>query len=151
MMAIAFRTCDGYARHQNRIMYEKVANRGGKLGLVGFAIEVIADRQKTAFRADPANADAFITSGLWAWSRHPNYFGEILLWAGIAVIAIPTLQGNQIYLLLSLIWVVVLLTAISGVRMLENRGNKRWGNDPEYVDYMKRTPMLMLWPPRKRS
>jgi steroid 5-alpha reductase family enzyme len=117
--------------------------------LAGFAIEVIADRQKTAFRADPANADAFITTGLWAWSRHPNYFGEILLWAGIAVIAIPTLQGNQIYLLLSLIWVVVLLTAISGVRMLEGRGNKRWGNDPEYQAYMKRTPMLMLWPPGK--
>ena len=63
--------------------------------IAGFAIEVIADRQKTAFRADPANADAFITTGLWAWSRHPNYFGEILLWAGIAVIAIPTLQGTN--------------------------------------------------------
>ena len=77
--------------------------------VAGFAIEVVADRQKTAFRADPANADAFITTGLWAWSRHPNYFGEILLWAGIAVIAIPALQGNQIYLLLSLIWVVCCL------------------------------------------
>ena len=119
--------------------------------IAGFAIEVIADRQKTAFRADPANADAFITTGLWAWSRHPNYFGEILLWAGIAVIAIPVLQGNQIYLLFSLIWVVVLLTAISGVRMLEGRGNKRWGNDPEYQAYMKRTPMLMLWPPGKNA
>ena len=115
---------------------------GLAMWLVGFAIEVIADRQKTAFRADPANADAFITTGLWAWSRHPNYFGEILLWAGIAVIAIPVLQGTQIYLLFSLIWVVVLLTAISGVRMLEGRGNKRWGNDPEYQAYMKRTPML---------
>ena len=119
--------------------------------LAGFAIEVIADRQKTAFRADPANADAFITTGLWAWSRHPNYFGEILLWAGIAVIAVPALQGNLIYLWVSLIWVVVLLTAIRGVRMLEGRGNKRWGNDPEYQAYMKRTPMLMLWPPGKDS
>ena len=117
--------------------------------IAGFVIEVIADRQKTAFRADPANAEAFIVSGLWAWSRHPNYFGEILLWAGIAVIAVPTLQGNQIFLLLSLIWVVVLLTAISGVQCLK-AGKKLWGHDPEYIDYMKRTPMLMLWPPRKR-
>ena len=140
----------GAITSSNKVIPELAFYLGLAMWIAGFVIEVIADRQKTAFRADPANAEAFITSGLWAWSRHPNYFGEILLWAGIAVIAVPTLQGNQIFLLLSLIWVVVLLTAISGVRMLEGRGKKRWGDDPEYIDYMKRTPMLMLWPPRKR-
>jgi steroid 5-alpha reductase family enzyme len=122
---------------------------GTALWLFGFAIEVIADRQKTAFRSDPENASKFISSGLWAWSRHPNYFGEILLWVGIAVIAYPTLLGNQIFLMLSPLWVVFLLTAVSGVRMLEARGRKQWGEDPEYKAYMANTPMLVLWPPRK--
>ena len=59
----------------------------------GFVVEVAADRQKTAFRADPENARRFISSGLWAWSRHPEYFGEIVLWAGVAVMAYPALVG----------------------------------------------------------
>ena len=72
----------------------------GLLGLVGmgvwaggFAIEAVSDRQKRLFRQDPANAGRFITTGLWAWSRHPNYFGEIMLWLGIALIALPSLSG----------------------------------------------------------
>jgi steroid 5-alpha reductase family enzyme len=114
----------------------------------GFAVEVIADRQKSAFRDNPDNADRFITTGLWAWSRHPNYFGEITLWVGIAVMAYPALQGMQVFTLVSPLFVVLLLTAISGVRMLENRANKRWGDDPEYQAYKRKTPSLMLWPPR---
>ncbi len=122
---------------------------GASLWVAGFAIEVIADNQKTAFRSNPENTNKFITSGLWAWSRHPNYFGEILLWIGIAVIAYPTLVGNQIYLMLSPLWVIFLLTAVSGVRMLEARGRKQWGEDPEYQEYVANTPTLILWPPRK--
>ena len=146
-LGVRYRQCGSWSHNLQQQSPAYFGLYLGAMWIAGFVIEVIADRQKTAFRADPANAEAF-TSGLWAWSRHPNYFGEILLWAGIAVIAVPTLQGNQIFLLLSLIWVVVLLTAISGVRMLEGRG-KNLGR-PEYIDYMKRTPMLMLWPPRKR-
>lgn len=119
--------------------------------LAGFTIEVVADNQKTKFRSDPANAERFITTGLWAWSRHPNYFGEIVLWSGVAVMAFSSLQGNQIYTLISPIFVVVLLVFISGVRMLENRADKRWGNEEAYIAYKKHTPMLMLWPPRKAS
>jgi steroid 5-alpha reductase family enzyme len=122
---------------------------GASLWVAGFAIEVIADNQKTVFRSNPENTNKFITSGLWAWSRHPNYFGEILLWIGIAVIAYPTLVGNQIYLMLSPLWVIFLLTAVSGVRMLEARGRKQWGEDPEYQEYVANTPTLILWPPRK--
>ena len=121
---------------------------GGLMWLVGFAIEVVADRQKSAFRSAPANQDHFITTGLWAWSRHPNYFGEIILWLGIAVIAYPGLVGLQIYTLISPLFVVLLLTAISGVRMLETRGDKRWGDDPEYQAYKQRTPVLVMWPPK---
>ena len=121
---------------------------GLALWLIGFVIEVVADQQKTAFRADPANANAFITTGLWARSRHPNYFGEITLWVGVAIMALPALQGNQLFLMLSPLWVIFLLTAVSGIRMLENRGRKQWGDDPEYQAYVNKKTALMLWPPR---
>ena len=122
------------------------AAAGVALWLTGFAIEVIADRQKSAFRADPDNRNKFIQSGLWAWSRHPNYFGEIVLWSGIALIAFPVLEGWQYATLISPVFVVVLLTKISGVRMLENRANKQWGNDPDYQAYRDRTSVLVPMP-----
>ena len=123
---------------------------GVAIWLFGFAVEVIADRQKTAFRTNPDNARDFIRTGLWAWSRHPNYFGEIVLWLGVAIIAYPVLQGWQAATLISPLFVTVLLTFVSGMRMLEYRANKTWGDDPDYQVYKLRTPGLMLWPPRSR-
>ena len=120
---------------------------GMALWLAGFAIEVVADRQKSAFRADPANTGRFITSGLWAWSRHPNYFGEITLWVGIAVAAQPVLSGWRWLLLISPVFVVVLLTRISGIPMLEHRAEKRWRDDPEFRSYTDTTPVLIPRPP----
>ena len=111
---------------------------------VGFGIEVVADNQKTAFRADPANKGKFINSGLWARSRHPNYFGEILLWVGVAVIAFPVLQGWQYVALISPIFVTLLLTRVSGVPMLENRSDEKWGGQEDYEAYKKNTPVLFL-------
>lgn len=125
-----------------------MAGLGAMLWITGFAIEVAADRQKRTFRGDPANAGRFITTGLWAWSRHPNYFGEILLWVGIAVIALPAISGWQLATLISPIFVFVLLTRISGVPLLESRGKKRWGHEPEYQAYKARTPVLVPRPPR---
>ena len=116
---------------------------GTLVWIAGFSIEVVADQQKRAFRADPKNRDRFITSGLWSRSRHPNYFGEISLWVGIAIIAFPVLYGWQLLTLVSPVFVFVLLTKISGVNMLEARGHKRWGQDSEYKDYLKRTPALI--------
>ncbi|MCY4096489.1 MAG: DUF1295 domain-containing protein [Gammaproteobacteria bacterium] len=117
--------------------------------LIGFLIEVVADEQKRQFRKAPENASRFIQSGLWRWSQHPNYFGEILLWFGIAVIAFPVLQGWQYVLLISPVFVWLLLTKISGVRMLDASARKRWGNDPEYMRYQSTTPVLILKPPRR--
>ena len=122
---------------------------GMVLWTLGFVVEVTADAQKTRFRAAAGNRDRYITSGLWAWSRHPNYFGEILLWIGIAVIATPTLQGWQLATLASPVFVWLLLTRISGVRMLEARANRRWRDDPGYQDYVRRTNALLLRPPRR--
>lgn len=121
---------------------------GLMLWITGFAVEVVADVQKTRFRAQPQNEGEFITTGLWAWSRHPNYFGEIVLWCGIALMALPVLQGWQLATLISPAFVVVLLTRISGVRMLENRADKQWGDDPQYQAYKKSTPTLIPKPPR---
>lgn len=110
--------------------------------MAGFAVEVVSERQKRRFRQDPANAERFITTGLWAWSRHPNYVGEIVLWVGIALIAIPALSGWQFITLISPLFVYLLLTRISGIPPLESRALKRWGKDPVFRAYMARTPVL---------
>ena len=121
---------------------------GTLIWIFGFSIEVIADQQKTNFKDDPANKDKFITVGLWSWSRHPNYFGEMVLWIGIALIAFPVLIGWQLVALISPIFVIFLLTKISGVTMLESRGNKKWGDDEEYKNYIKNTSVLIPLPPK---
>ena len=115
---------------------------GVGLFIYGFITEVKADNEKSKFRSVPENRDKFITTGLWAKSRHPNYFGEIVLWAAIAVISLPSLSGLQYITLISPIFTYVLLVHVSGVRMLEARGQKKWGHLEEYKAYQKSTPML---------
>ena len=124
---------------------------GAGVWIAGFGFEVLSDRQKTAFRQDENNRGRFISTGVWSWSRHPNYFGEIVLWVGIAIIAFPVLEGWQLATLISPIFVVVLLTKISGVRMLENQGRKRWGEDPDYQAYLARTSVLVPLPPKSNA
>ena len=117
------------------------------LWLSGFAVEVIADRQKRQFR-QAHGSDTFITTGLWSLSRHPNYFGEIILWTGIALLTLPVLDGGQYLTLVSPLFVYLLLVRISGIPLLENKANRRWGNDPAYITYRKNTPALV---PRLRK
>ena len=111
--------------------------------IFGFAIEVIADNQKSAFRSIPENKDSFINEGLWARSRHPNYFGEITLWAGITVMSISTFEGMNYLAIFSPIFSYLLLVYVSGVRMLEGRGHKKWGHLEDYQNYKKNTPKLI--------
>ncbi|HQZ00740.1 MAG TPA: DUF1295 domain-containing protein [Propionicimonas sp.] len=117
------------------------------LGLVlwaaGFAIEVVADRQKSRFRADPAHRGSFISTGLWSRSRHPNYFGEILLWTGVAVIALPVFQGWQWVGMLSPVFVAALITRVSGIPLLEKKADAKWGGQPDYEEYKRTTPALV--------
>lgn len=126
-----------------------IAYLGIAVWVIGFGIEVVADRQKSAFRADPANTGRFISSGLWSWSRHPNYFGEIVLWTGLAIMAVPVLSGWRWVVLISPIFVTVLLTRISGIPMLERRAERRWGDDPEFRAYTDSTSVLVPLPPRR--
>jgi steroid 5-alpha reductase family enzyme len=117
---------------------------GLALFILGFAIEVMADMEKSAFKANQENKGKFITTGLWARSRHPNYFGEIVLWTGIAVMSFSSLEGLQYLTLISPIFTYLLLVYVSGVRMLEARGDLKWGDDPAYQEYKKKTPVLFI-------
>ena len=116
---------------------------GFLIWVFGFAIEVAADTQKSRFRANPENKGKFIQTGLWARSRHPNYFGEIVLWIGVAVIALPVLRGWQWVTLISPVFVFLLLTRVSGVPMLEKKADEKWGGQEDYDAYKERTPVLI--------
>ena len=117
--------------------------------IIGFGIEVVSDQQKSRFRANPAHEGRFISTGLWAWSRHPNYFGEIVLWSGVALIAAPALQGWQYATLLSPVFVTILLTMGSGIPLLEERADQTWGGQADYEEYKSSTPVLVPRPPRR--
>jgi len=120
----------------------------GLLGVVifaiGFIVEVVADTQKRRFREQQGSGQ-FITTGLWSWSRHPTYVGEITLWLGVAVIALPALQGWQYATLLSPLFVYILLSRIRGVPLLERKADRRWGEDEAYQAYKQSTPVLFPW------
>jgi steroid 5-alpha reductase family enzyme len=110
---------------------------------VGFVIEVVADIQKSHFNANPENKGKFIQTGLWARSRHPNYFGEIILWFGVTIIALPVLQGWQWVALISPTFVIILITRISGIPLLEKKADKKWGGHEDYQIYKQKTPVLI--------
>ena len=120
------------------------------LWLEGFIVEVVADHQKTRFRSKKENRDKFINEGIWSLSRHPNYYGEITLWFGIAFISFPVLQCWQLLTLISPIFVYILLTIISGITMLERKADKKWGDDPEYQLYKETTSSLIPMAKRKK-
>lgn len=111
--------------------------------IVGFLIEVISDEQKRRFKMNIENKNKFISTGLWKISRHPNYFGEMLIWIGIALISFPTLVGFQYFTLISPIFVIWLLTNISGINLLEEKADAKWGQITSYIQYKENTPILI--------
>jgi steroid 5-alpha reductase family enzyme len=116
---------------------------GFLIWMFGFTFEVVADSQKSRFNANPANKGKFIQTGLWSHTRHPNYFGEIILWIGIAIIALPVLQGWQWVTLISPVFVMLLLTRVSGIPLLEKKADQKWGGQEDFEAYKKRTPVLI--------
>lgn len=110
---------------------------------LGMVIEIVADAQKSAFRKDPSNRDEFIRTGLWSRSRHPNYFGEIVIWVGVFITAAPVLTGWQWVAVLSPLFVILLLTRVSGIPLLEARAEKKWGDRADYIAYRDSTPVLV--------
>ena len=116
---------------------------GLMIWLIGFAFEVTADEQKRRFRNNPNNKGQFIRTGLWSISRHPNYFGEILIWVGMAIISFPVLSGWQYATLMSPLFVTLLLTRVSGINLLEAGSDKKWGDMRSYQQYKQRTSVLV--------
>lgn len=127
----------------NRKALDLFALIGFLVWVFGFSMEVVADYQKNRFNADPKNKGKFIQSGLWSRSRHPNYFGEIVLWIGVMIIALPVLRGWQWVALISPVFVILLLTRVSGVPLLEKKADQKWGGQSDYEAYKKQTPVLI--------
>ncbi|CAL8319635.1 unnamed protein product [Merluccius merluccius] len=111
---------------------------------LGFVTQAVADQQKWFFKRDPHNAGKFIRHGLWSYSRHPNYLGEVLQWSGLWLSASRVMRGPQYLSAASPLFVWFLLRHVSGVPILERQALRRWGSDPGYQDYVKNTPLL--WP-----
>ena len=118
--------------------------------IIGFIIEVVADMQKRKFRTNISNKGQFISSGLWSISRHPNYFGEMMIWIGMSFVTIPILIGWQFITLISPIFVIFLLTKVSGINLLEASANDKWGADKNYQDYKDKTSVLIPFLGSKR-
>ena len=116
---------------------------GLSIWILGFGIEAIADKQKTVFNTEPNNQGKWIDSGLWSYSRHPNYLGEILLWTGIAFFGISCFTGLERVAWVSPIFIYLLLTKVSGIPILDKRALEKWGDDPEYQKYRENTPALL--------
>jgi steroid 5-alpha reductase family enzyme len=124
------------------------AAAGVVVWIVGLAIESIADAQKWAFKTREENRDRFVTSGLWRYSRHPNYFGELLVWWGLFLYAVPFLEGAAYLVFLGPVFITLLLLFVSGIPPLEKRHDEKYGGDPAYRDYKRRTSILVPLPPR---
>jgi len=129
----------------NGSLLNAVDGIGIALSAAGLVIEAVADMQLTRFRADPANSGRVLDTGLWAWSRHPNYFGDFLLWWGIYVIAMAA--GAPWWTAFGPVVMSALLIHYSGAGLMEDTiGQRR----PGYADYVRRTSLFVPWPPAAR-
>ena len=114
---------------------------------IGLLIESVADFQKFQFAQKKANKNKWISTGLWKYSRHPNYFGEMMVWFGIYVFVVSGLEGTAQYIAMaSPLFITFLLLFVSGVPLLEKSADKKWGKDKEYLKYKKSTSIIVPYP-----
>ena len=115
---------------------------GASIFILGFLFESIADFQKIRFILNPKNKGKWIDSGLWSISRHPNYFGEILIWIGVFAI---TLSPNPITWvgIISPIFISLTLIFVTGLPPLEKSADKKWGKNKDYQKYKRNTSILI--------
>jgi len=114
--------------------------------LFGLVTETIADLQKYRFINDVANQGKWIDIGLWKYSRHPNYFGEICVWLGVYLFVLPSLfWPAYLIAILSPLFILILLLFVSGIPKLEKYADDKWGDNLDYQAYKKSTSKLILW------
>lgn len=116
---------------------------------IGFLIETISDFQKFFFKKKPENRGLWMERGLWKYSRHPNYFGEILVWWGLFIVVLPSLSSMAYLTVLGPLFITFLLLFVSGIPLLEKSANSKYGSDPQYINYKERTNLLIPGVPRK--
>ena len=117
---------------------------GLAIWIIGFYFEAVGDYQKYIFINNPKNKGKWIGSGLWALTRHPNYFGEISMWIGLYIISFPLLTTFQtVIALVSPLWITILLVFLTGIPILEKGSDKKWGRQKDYKEYKKHTPILI--------
>jgi steroid 5-alpha reductase family enzyme len=124
---------------------------GACVWLVGLVVEAVADAQKSAFKAQEENRDRLVASGLWRYSRHPNYFGELLVWWGLFVYAVPVLHGAAFAVVAGPVFITLPLLFVSGIPPLERGADEKYGSDPAYQAYKRRTSILVPLPPRGQA
>lgn len=128
----------------NKYIYISII--GWVLFAFGLVFETVSDYQKTVFRNNPSNKGRFITSGLWSISRHPNYFGEIVLWFGLFISAAPYFASPwSFFSILCPIGTALQISFFSGIPLLEKSGLVRWGQDADYRAYLEGVAVLVPW------
>lgn len=138
-----------YILNQPPTSLEVLAMSGMYIALAGLMIETIADYQKFTFKQNPKNKDKFIQSGLWKYSRHPNYFGEILVWLGVYLFTYSYLNfGQRLLFAISPLFITYLLIFVTGLPKLEKYADQKWGHDKAYQKYKSQTNVLMILPPK---
>ncbi|TVP94207.1 MAG: DUF1295 domain-containing protein [Acholeplasmatales bacterium] len=118
---------------------------GAVVWFIGFYFEAVSDAELSDFKANPKNRGKIIQSGLWRYTRHPNYFGETVLWWGIFIMSLAVLEIWMVAALVSPVLITLLLLFISGVPLLE----KKYKDDPAYQAYAAKTSIFFPKKPRK--
>lgn len=120
---------------------------GAVLFAAGFTLETVADAQKLAWKLDPANRGRWIDVGVWSLARYPNYAGEMTLWWGLWLLAMPTFGRSGAWAtVVGPIFVAALLLKVSGIPLQEAQAAARWGDDAAYKAYVARTRLLVPVP-----
>jgi len=124
---------------------------GAVIFIVGLVIEAVADAQKYRFKMDAGSKGSFMSSGIWKYSRHPNYFGEILVWWALAWPGVFLFQGLEFLFFLGPVYITLLLLLVSGIPLLEKSADEKWGNEPLYQKYKRTTSILVPLPVKKEK
>ncbi|KAL5712159.1 hypothetical protein ACHQM5_014358 [Ranunculus cassubicifolius] len=119
---------------------------GWIIWVIGFLVEAIGDQQKLVFKNNQENRGKWCNVGLWGITRHPNYFGEIFLWWGIFLAATPVLEGAEWLVVIGPVFLTLLLLFVSGIPLLEESADKKYGGRGDYKVYKRITSPLVPLP-----